>query len=120
MRKCTNPPSGRPVSRRRAVILPAAAMLAGCFVPQGGHTMRFQLVPEEPGAVVTERKSYFFWGLVPTAEVDVLRRCPYGAVAIVDGSEAGGVQIALPTLGLWVRRSTTYYCRRPPTWDRAP
>jgi hypothetical protein len=73
--------------------------------------MRFELVQELPGAVVTERKSYFLWGLAPTIEVDVLDKCPYGAVAIVDGSDAGGTWV--PTLGLWSRRATTYYCRQP-------
>ena len=75
--------------------------------------MRFELVQEPPGAVVIERKSYFLWGLAPTVEIDVLDKCPYGAVAIVDGSDAGGATW-VPTLGLWSRRATTYYCRQPP------
>lgn len=61
----------------------------------------------------TGRKSYFLWGLVPSVEVDVLDKCPYGAVAIVDGSDVGGATW-VPTLGLWSRRATTYYCRQPP------
>jgi hypothetical protein len=107
-----------PRSWVRLVGLSASALIAvftlGCaFVPEGRHTMRFQLVHELPGAVVTERKSYFLWGLAPTVEVDVLDKCPYGAVAIIDGSDAGGATW-LPTLGLWTRRATTYYCRQPP------
>jgi hypothetical protein len=77
--------------------------------------MRFELVQEPAGAIVTETKSYFLWGLVPTAQIDVLDKCPYGAVAIVDGSAAGGVPPWLPTLGLWSTRATTYYCRLPPS-----
>ncbi len=86
-------------------------MFGGCFVPEGRHTMRFDLVREPAGAVVHEAKSYFFWGLLPTVRVDVLEKCPYGAVAIVDGA-AGGIRF--PTLGLWSQRSTTYYCRQAP------
>ncbi len=96
------------------IALLAAIGMGGCFAPEGGHTMRFELVAEPAGAVVTEAKSFFFWGLVPTARVDVLEKCPYGAVAVVDGSEPAGMRVGLPTLGLWSRRSTTYYCRRPP------
>ena len=97
-----------------AACLVVAASVLGCaFVPEGRHTMRFQLLQEPAGGVVTETKSYFFWGLVPTRKVDVLDKCPYGAVAIVDGSDEGG-NIGWPTLGLWSTRSTTYYCRQPP------
>jgi len=95
-----------------ASVLVAASALGCAFVPEGRHTMRFELMQELPGAVVTERKSYFLWGLVPTVEVDVLDKCPYGTVAIVDGSDAGGATW-VPTLGLWSRRATTYYCRQP-------
>ena len=71
--------------------------------------MRFELVQDLRGAVVTERKSYFLWGLAPTVEVDVLDKCQYGAVAIVDSSDAGG-STWVPTLGLWSRRTTTASC----------
>jgi hypothetical protein len=97
--------------RRAALLLSAASSLSGCFVPEGRHTMRFELAKEPVGAVVNENKSYFFWGLVPTVRVDVLDKCPYGATAIVDGAPGG--RIWFPTLGLWSRRSTTYYCRQP-------
>jgi hypothetical protein len=73
--------------------------------------MRFHLVDEPVGAVVSETNSYFLWGLLPTVGIDVLDKCPYGAVAVVDG--APGQHLWLPTLGLWSRRSTTYYCRQP-------
>ena len=51
-------------------------------VGSGCHTMRFELVDEPAGEVVREHKSYFLWGLAPTVEVDVLNKCPVGAVAI--------------------------------------
>jgi hypothetical protein len=84
----------------------------GCHVPApaGPHAIRFDVVHEPPAAVVTEQKSYFFWGLVPTRHVDVLAKCPYGVTAITDGGPTG----FLPTLGLWSRRPTTYYCRAAP------
>ena len=96
---------------RRAValgILLAAG--AGCYIPEGGHGLRIELVHETPAAVVTETKSYFLWGLVPTRRVDVLAKCPHGATAV---SERGGPRLAVPTLGLWSRRTITYYCRGP-------
>jgi len=101
---------------RTAPLVILASALAGCFVPEGRHTIRFELAQEPPGPVVTDRKSFFFWGLVPTVKVDVRDKCPNGAVAIVDGSDAGGTPW-IPTLGLWSRRATTYYCRQPPSSD---
>jgi hypothetical protein len=105
---------------KAACVLLAASTVGCVFVPEGRHAIRFDLVQEPAGTVITEHKSYFFWALAPTVEVDVLDKCPYGAVAIVDGSEGGGILTWLPTLGLWSRRSTTYYCRRPPTPDPEP
>jgi hypothetical protein len=101
----------RPTLRGAALLL-AAATSSGCFVPEGRHTMRFRLVDEPVGAVVSDTHSYFLWGLVPTVDVDVLEKCPYGAVAVVDGTP--GLHAWVPTLGLWSRRSTMYYCRQPP------
>ena len=110
--------SGRPLRplacMRTAPLVILASALAGCFVPEGRHTIRFELAQEPPGPVVTDRKSFFFWGLVPTAKVDVRDKCPNGTVAIVDGSDAGGAPW-IPTLGLWSRRATTYYCRQSPS-----
>jgi hypothetical protein len=60
---------------------------------------------------VTERHSYFFWGLVPTAHVDVLEKCPAGVVAIREAPGETGALAWVPTLGLWSSRSTTYFCR---------
>lgn len=93
------------------MLLLVTTLLGGCFVPEGRHTMRFELVNEPAGTVVTETRSYFFWGLAPTVRVDVLEKCPYGTVTIVDGTPG---HVRFPTLGLWSRRSTTYYCRQPP------
>jgi len=105
-------------ARKAELLMAAMTMLSACFVPEGRHTMRFELAQEPPGAVVSETNSYFFWGLAPTVRVDVLDKCPYGAVAIVDG--APGQHVWFPTLGLWSRRSTTYYCRQPPTSGSTP
>jgi hypothetical protein len=83
--------------------------------------MRFDLARERAGSMLVEDRSYFFWGLVPTAKIDVLDKCPLGVVAIREAKPAGGPLSWLPTLGLWSRRSTTYYCRapaEPPTASR--
>jgi hypothetical protein len=73
--------------------------------------MRFNIAPGLVGAEVTERQSYFFWGLVPTARNDVLERCPTGVVAIRQSPGDTGALAWMPMLGLWSRRSTTYFCR---------
>jgi len=92
--------------------LPIVALaVAGCRapVPSGPHAIRFDLVREAPASTVSEQKSYFLWGLLPTRKVDVLSKCPYGVTAITDG----GPSSHFPTLGLYSRRATTYYCRAP-------
>ena len=96
----------------------AVLAAAGCFSPDGGHRMRFDLAQERAGPILVEHHSFFFWGLVPTAKINVLEKCPLGVIAIKEGKSAGARLSWLPTLGLWSRRSTTYYCRagaEPPT-----
>jgi hypothetical protein len=100
-------------NRNATFLLVVAATFSGCFAPEGRHTLRFELTTESPGAVVSETQSYFLWGLIPTVQVDVLDKCPYGVVAIIDG--AAGRHMWFPTLGLWSQRSTIYYCRQPRT-----
>jgi len=73
--------------------------------------MRFDLAQGPVGTEVTERQSYFFWGLVPTARIDVRERCPSGVVAIREAPGEEGALAWLPTLGLWSSRSMTYVCR---------
>lgn len=98
------------------IVLAAIAALLGA----GCHTMRFELVNEQAARVVTEHKSYFFWGLTPTVEVDVLKHCPYGAAAIREQTTFADGLLAVPTLGVWCHRSTTYYCRGPHAGGAAP
>ncbi len=102
---------------RRARVL-AVLVAVGCFSPDAGHRMQFDLARERTGSTLVEQHSYFLWGLVPTAKIDVLKKCPLGAVAIEEGTPAAAHLSSLFTLGLWSRRSTTYYCRadaEPPT-----
>jgi hypothetical protein len=101
-----------PVARSVTLASVLVALAAGC-VPEGGHALRFDLVQEPVGDVVTESKSYWFWGLVPTREVDVLDKCPYGAVAIRERTGGSSVVLNILTLGLLSARSTTYECRAP-------
>jgi hypothetical protein len=98
------------VARRAGALLAAGGFLvavAGC------HTMRFELVDEPAANVVTERNSFFLWGLIPTADVDVLARCPYGAAAIRERTTFVDGLVSIPTLGFWDPRTTTYFCRAP-------
>ncbi len=57
-------------------LLLCATLLGAC------HTMRFTVGDEAVASTVQERKSFFFWGLVPTRRIDVRDKCPAGAVAI--------------------------------------
>ena len=75
------------------------------------HTMRFAIGDEPAATTVEERKSFFFWGLAPTRTIDVLDRCPEGAVAIRETTTLVDGLLELPTLGIYSPRSTTYYCR---------
>jgi hypothetical protein len=77
----------------------------------GCHTMRFELVPERSSDVVTERKSFYLWGLAPGVDVDVLKRCPNGAAAIKEQMTFIDGLLQLPTLGIWSPVTTSYYCR---------
>ena len=99
----------------RGAVIVAVAAAAGCFSPEGGHGLRFDLVRETPASTVTETKSFFLWGLLPTRHVDVLDKCPHGAVAISERTAATAA--AVPTLGLWSWRTVTYHCRGAPPAD---
>jgi hypothetical protein len=101
-------------STTRALLATVLASATGCFAIEGGHGLRFDVVREPPAFVVTESKSYFFWGLVPTRHVDVLEKCPYGVTAVSERTDALGSGAFIPTLGLWSRRTSTYYCRAAP------
>jgi hypothetical protein len=90
---------------RLALTVGLSVVAAGC------HTMRFELADEPATTIVTERKSYFLWGLAPTVEVNVLERCPNGAAAVREETTFLDGLMSVPTLGIWSPRSTKYYCR---------
>jgi hypothetical protein len=105
-----SPPDSSTVRQLFRTVLVAGGLLIGAA---GCHTMRFELVAEPAANVVTERKSYFFWGLAPTVDVDVLDKCPAGAAAIRERTTFLDGLVGVPTFGIWDMRSTTYYCRAP-------
>jgi len=82
------------------------------------HTMRFELVDADHEAVVHERKSYFFWGLYPTHEIDVGERCPYGVAAIREQTSFTDGLYTVVFLGIWQLRSSWYYCLPTPLGGR--
>lgn len=96
---------------RIAIALAATPLVPGCIGPGNRQTIRFDLSPGPVGVAVTERRSYFLWGLVPTTRTDVLEKCPTGVVAIRDAPGEKGALAWMPTLGLWSSRSKTYLCR---------
>ncbi len=79
-------------------------LLLGC------HTIRFELADAAHGEVVHQRKSFFFWGLTPYREIDVLERCPAGAAAIREETSFTDGLMTFWTLGIWQVRSSWYYC----------
>jgi hypothetical protein len=73
------------------------------------HTMRFELADAPHTQAVTERKSFWFWGLT-SVQVDVQEKCPNGTVAVMEETTFVDGLLSLPTLGIWSPRSSTYYC----------
>ena len=96
---------------RIVIALAATPAAVGCIGPGNRQTIRFDLAPGPVGVEVTERRSYFLWGLVPTARTDVRQKCPTGVVAIREAPGEKGALAWVPTLGLWSSRSKTYLCR---------
>src|SRR5208283_3413191 len=74
------------------------------------HTMRFELANADHVNVVYDRKSYLFWGLAPTVEIDVGKLCPAGVAAIKEETTFTDGLLTFPTLGIWGHRSSWYYC----------
>jgi hypothetical protein len=94
----------------RAVV--GLALVVGTL--SGCHTIRFDISNRPESHVVHERKSFFFWGLVPeNKEVDVRERCPAGAAAIREQTSFWDGVFTLPFLGIWELRSSWYYCLPP-------
>ena len=89
----------------------ALLMVLAASGPVACYSMRFELVDEPAAEVVTERKSFYAWGLAPTVEVDVLAKCPHGAAAVSEETTVVDSLLSLPTLGFWAPRTSTYYCR---------
>lgn len=86
------------------IISVAATILPGC------HTMRFEISNAPHERVVYERKSFFFWGLVPTKRIDAAARCPGGVAAIRERTTFTDGLLEALTLGIWEPRSSWYYC----------
>ena len=88
-----------------ALLLSASILvLAGC------HTMTFEISNPPLEDEVTERKSFFFWGLTPEMRINVRDKCPYGAAAITEETTFVNGLAGLFTLGIWSPRQTTYHC----------
>lgn len=85
-------------------------MVVAALLSSGCHTMRFEVSNEPHQRVVFHRKSFFFWGLTPTAEVDVSAYCPAGVTAIREQTQLSDGFFDLITLGIWAPRSSWYYC----------
>ena len=91
----------------RLLLFAVVSCLVGC------HTMRFELSDTPHEKVVFERKSFFLWGLAPTQEIDVSKRCPTGVVAVREQMSFADGLLGLLTLGFWQPISSWYYCLPP-------
>lgn len=91
--------------------LTVAAVALGILTCSACHTMRFEVSDEIHRKTVTERKSYFLFGLAPTVEVDVSTKCENGLIAVEEETTFGDGFFSLITLDIWSPRTTTYYCR---------
>ena len=87
-----------------------AALAALTLLSSACHTMSFDVADGPAGKIVYERKSFYFWGLTPTHNVDVLQHCPDGAVTISEETTPVDVLYGALTLGIWSPRSSYYHC----------
>jgi hypothetical protein len=101
---------GEGATLRARILLGAlvALSLSAC------HTMTIDVANGAKGDVVFERKHFFFWGLAPTKNVDVLEHCPGGAVAIRENTTFVDGLCNFVTLGIWAPRSSWYHCAEAP------
>ena len=92
------------IRRFTALALWCLLALVGC------HTMSFEVADGSAGQVVSERKSFYFWGLTPTRKVDVLQHCPAGALAVSEETTFVDGLGNFFTLGIWAPRTSYYHC----------
>jgi hypothetical protein len=72
-------------------------------------TFKVADVPHEQ--VVPDRKTFWFWGLAPTREVDARAICPHGVSAIREETTFGDGFFGFITLGIYSPRTSYYHCR---------
>lgn len=90
--------------KRIVLTLLLVGALAGC------HTMRFDISPDASAPPISDMKSYFLFGLVPTRQIDLAQYCPNGTAAIVEETTFLDGFCGLITLGIWTPRTSRYYC----------
>jgi hypothetical protein len=99
------------VTPRGRALIATAVLLAG---NAGCHTMRFD-VAKAPGLpVVTERQSFYLWGLTPTVRIDMRARCPHGVAQLTEETTFLNGVFEFLTLGIWSPRTMYYSCRSAP------
>lgn len=102
--------------RRAGRLARGLGALALILAAIGCHTMQFELVDAEHAKRVYHRNNFFFWGLLPTVEVDVSHYCPAGVAAIREETTVVDyLLLTVPTLGIYQPRSAWHYCLPAPT-----
>ena len=86
------------------------ASLVTLLFLSGCHKIRFDVSPNPSPIPITERKSYYLFGLTPTRHIDLATHCPKGTAAVVEETTVGDRILGLITLGIYTPRTTHYYC----------
>jgi len=73
--------------------------------------MTFEIATAKEARPVSSRKSFWFWGLTPTQEVDLQAICPTGVAAIEEETTFADGLLSFVTLGIYSPRTSLYYCR---------
>jgi hypothetical protein len=74
------------------------------------NSLRFDISEAPSAGAVTERKSFFLWGLAPTRVVDVSTHCPQGVKTVKEETNVVDGLLTLITIGIYSPRSSTYVC----------
>jgi len=75
------------------------------------HTLTFEMAQDKKPQPITDRKTFWFWGLTPTQQVDVQAICPTGVAEIQEETTFSDGLFSLLTLGIYSPRTSLYYCR---------
>jgi hypothetical protein len=86
------------------------AALAAVIALSGCYTVRYQTQTPAGARVHEERESFFLWGLVGAADVDLDAICPEGPAVWQNEANFVDGLLTLITFGLYAPRTVTVWC----------